>query len=94
MARDWGHHESTSCAPSGKGRGALLAEWLMSPERTDLEHDAATFGLEATTRGHVFKLLVTNQARLNPTQALAGSPVEFAPDEWRAGFNITRLLPF
>jgi hypothetical protein len=73
---------------------SVLAEWLASPQRTDLGHDAITIGLEATTRGHVFKLVITNQARMNPTQALAGSPVEFTPDEWRAGFNITRLLPF
>ncbi|MBM4183009.1 MAG: hypothetical protein FJ207_02155 [Gemmatimonadetes bacterium] len=72
----------------------LLGEWLVTPERTDLEHDPVTFGLEATTRGHVFKLVVTNQARMNPTQVLAGSEVEFTPDEWRVGFNITRLLPF
>jgi hypothetical protein len=31
---------------------------------------------------------------MNPTQFLGGSNVSFEPDEWRFGFNITRLLPF
>ncbi len=73
---------------------SLLGEWLLAPEREGLEHDPATFGIEFQTRGHFFKLLVTNQARLNPTQFLAGTPTSFEPDEWRFGFNITRLLPF
>jgi len=73
---------------------SVFGEWLISPERTDLEEDPISFGIEGATRGHVFKLVVTNQARLNPTQVLAGSRAEFAPDEWRLGFNITRLLPF
>jgi hypothetical protein len=73
---------------------SLLAEWIVSEERPDLENDAATFGLEIETRGHHFKLLVTNQARMNPAQVLAGTPTAFEPDAWRFGFNITRLLPF
>jgi hypothetical protein len=31
---------------------------------------------------------------MNPTQVLGGTPVDFEPDEWRFGFNLTRLLPF
>ena len=73
---------------------SLLAEWLLAPEREGQEHDPATFGVEFQTRGHFFKLLVTNQARLSPTQFLGGTPTSFEPDEWRFGFNITRLLPF
>lgn len=73
---------------------SVLAEWIVSEERAGLENDAVTFGVELETRGHFFKLLVTNQARMNPSQHLAGSPTPFEPDEWRFGFNITRLLPF
>jgi len=73
---------------------SLLAEWLVAEARQGLEKDAATFGVEFETRGHFFKLLLTNQPRLNPTQFLGGTPVPFEPDEWRFGFNITRLLPF
>ena len=73
---------------------SLLGEWIFSESRTDLEHDSGTFGMEIETRGHFFKLVVTNQPRMNPTQYLAGSPNEFTGDELRLGFNITRLLPF
>lgn len=73
---------------------SFLAEWIVSEARAGLEHDPVTMGFEIETRGHFFKLLVTNQARMNPTQYLAGTPTSFAPDEWRFGFNITRLLPF
>jgi hypothetical protein len=76
------------------GAVSILAEWIVSEERVGLENDAGTFGIELETRGHHFKLLVTNQARMNPTQHLAGTPSDFTPDEWRFGFNITRLLPF
>jgi len=73
---------------------SLLGEWIVSEERLGQENDAVTLGVELETRGHHFKLLVTNQARMNPTQHLAGAAVSFEPDEWRFGFNITRLLPF
>ncbi|MDH3206087.1 MAG: DUF5777 family beta-barrel protein [Gemmatimonadota bacterium] len=73
---------------------SFLAEWIVSEGRAGLENDAGTFGVELETRGHHFKLLITNQARMNPTQYLAGTRSNFEPDEWRFGFNITRLLPF
>jgi hypothetical protein len=31
---------------------------------------------------------------MNATQVFPGAAVEFEPEEWRFGFNITRLLPF
>jgi len=74
---------------------SFLAEWVVSEERPDLEYDSGTFGLEIRTRGHFFKLLVTNQHALNATQVLAGSGADFwETDNLRFGFNITRLLPF
>ena len=73
---------------------SLLAEWILGEERPDLASDSGTFGFEFETRGHFFKLVATNQPRINPTQFLGGTPFEFQPDEWRFGFNITRLLPF
>jgi hypothetical protein len=73
---------------------SFLAEWIVSEERPGLEHDAGTFGFEIETRGHFFKVLFTNQARMNPSQYLAGTPTSFEPDAWRFGFNITRVLPF
>lgn len=73
---------------------SILGEWIVSESRPGQEHDAGTFGVELETRGHYFKLVFTNQARLNPTQNLGGTPSAFEPHEWRLGFNITRLLPF
>ena len=76
------------------GSMSLLGEWIFSEERPGMENDSGTFGIEFETRGHFFKLLVTNQVRMNPTQFLGGSPFPFEAEELRLGFNITRLLPF
>ena len=78
-----------------EGAVSFLGEWIFGEARTGLGHDGGAFGIELRTRGHFFKLLVTNQSRMNPTQFLAGAPVDFGDtDAWRFGFNITRLLPF
>ena len=82
------------------GRAALtddvsfLGEWIISEERTGQPYDSGSFGFEIQTRGHFFKLLLTNQVRMNPSQVLGGSSAEFTPDEWRLGFNITRRIAF
>jgi hypothetical protein len=81
----------------------LLGEWIITEDgldpgstvAQDIEsRDSGTFGIEIATRGHVFKIVLTNQPRMNQTQVLAGSIRDFEADEWRPGFNITRLLPF
>ncbi len=76
------------------GPFSVIGEWIISEERTDMEYDTGTFGVEIETRGHFFKLVVTNQDRMNPTQFLGGTPTPFSADDLRLGFNITRLLPF
>jgi hypothetical protein len=73
---------------------SLLAEWIKSPGRAGLEHNSGTFGIELETGGHFFKVILTNQARMNPTQFLGGTPFEFKSDEWRVGFNVTRVIAF
>ncbi len=73
---------------------SVLGEWIVAGEREGLEHDAGTFGVELETGGHFFKIVLTNSARMNPTQFLGGTPFAFEADEWRLGFNITRLLVF
>jgi len=72
----------------------ILGEWVISEERPGQEFDSGTFGVELRTRGHFFKILVTNQVRMNPSQVLGGSATEFTPDDWSLGFNITRRLAF
>lgn len=73
---------------------SLFVEWIKSAPRSDLEFDSGTFGIELETGGHFFKILLTNQPRMNPTQFLGGTPFEFKADEWRVGFNVTRILAF
>jgi hypothetical protein len=73
---------------------SFLVEWNFSEPTEDFEYDAGTFGIELETGGHFFKLVLSNSERLNPAQFLPGTPHKFEPDEWRLGFNITRLLRF
>jgi hypothetical protein len=73
---------------------SFLVEWVVGDGLVGTPYDPITFGIEFNTGGHVFKLLATNQVALNPTQVLPGALYEFEPEEWRFGFNITRLLPF
>lgn len=85
-----GIHGNLAVAPNVN----ILGEWVISEERPGQEFDSGTFGVELRTRGHFFKLLVTNQVRMNPSQVLGGSATEFTPDDWSLGFNITRRLAF
>lgn len=73
---------------------SVLGEWVLTEERENLGYDPVTVGFELETGGHFFKIVVTNSARMNPSQFLGGAPFEFTPDEWRLGFNVTRLLTF
>jgi hypothetical protein len=75
-------------------RLSLLAEWILSVESVNYPHDGVSFGVEIETLGHFFKVLLTNQVRMNPTQFLLGTPYGYEGDDWRLGFNITRLLEF
>ena len=81
---------------------SFLAERIVSedrsgPQRPDPNaqaHDSGSFGLEIETRGHFFKVVLSNQQRMNPTQFLGGTADEFTPGAWRVGFNIQRKLVF
>ncbi len=73
-------------------RLSLIGEWIFSPDVGDLVYDTGSFGIEAETGGHFFKVIVSNSFRLNPAQVLAGSAEKFELDNLRFGFNITRVL--
>lgn len=74
---------------------SLFGEWIFSEAREDQEYDSGSFGVEIRTRGHFFKLVVTNQHEMNPTQTLAGATEDFLDaGSWRFGFNIQRRLRF
>ena len=76
-------------------RWSLFGEWIFSQAREDQEYDSGSFGVEIRTRGHFFKLVVTNQHQMNPTHTLAGAADDFLdPDSWRLGFNIQRTVRF
>lgn len=71
---------------------SFLVEWNPRISRDDSKYNAASFGIELETGGHFFKIILTNSTMLNPSQFLPGADYEFKSDEWRIGFNITRLL--
>ncbi len=66
----------------------------MTHDSNEQAHDSGSFGIEFETRGHFFKVVLSNQQRMNPTQVLGGTTYEFTPSEWRVGFNIQRELIF
>jgi len=73
---------------------SALGEWNFSDAWGERVEDTGSFGVELETGGHFFKLILTNAVELNPTQFLAGTAASFEPNEWRIGFNITRLIRF
>lgn len=73
---------------------SVFTEWVATEARPGQEHDAGTLGVELETGGHFFKIVLTNQTRMNPTQVLGGAPHRLASDQLRLGFNVTRLLKF
>ena len=78
---------------------SVFSEGVFAPSyagvaAADLGRDSGSIGVELETGGHFFKVVLTNQVRMNPGQYLGGAPFEFRPREWRVGFNITRLLAF
>ncbi|MCK5653208.1 MAG: hypothetical protein KAJ42_17605, partial [Gemmatimonadetes bacterium] len=73
---------------------SLAGEWNVSDPIAEFDYDAAAFGIELETGGHFFKILLTNSVFLNPSQYLVGAESPFEADEWRLGFNITRVLRF
>lgn len=56
------------------------------------QYNSFTFGVELETGGHFFKIILTNNASLNPTQYPTGADLPISAKNWRIGFNITRLL--
>ncbi len=73
---------------------SVLLESVFGDSNPETPNEPITFGIEFNTGGHVFKLLSTNQFRMNPAQFYPGAAFDFEPDAWLFGFNITRLLPF
>ncbi len=71
---------------------AVFAEWNPTISGARYQYNSFTAGLELETGGHFFKIILTNNPYINPTQFQAGADVPFDSRNWRLGFNITRLL--
>jgi Membrane bound beta barrel domain (DUF5777) len=55
-------------------------------------YNSLAIGLDIETGGHVFHIMVTNNARLNPSQYLVGADRSARDDLWRLGFGILRYF--
>ena len=68
---------------------SVFAEWNTTLSGYKNLYNPLTFGIELETGGHFFKIFLSNSSNLNTAQYLVGADLK---DEWRIGFNITRLL--
>ncbi|MBL1214348.1 MAG: hypothetical protein HND52_13400 [Ignavibacteriae bacterium] len=55
-------------------------------------HNSVAIGMDIETGGHIFHLILTNNARLNPSQYLVGADRSANDDMWRLGFGIKRYF--
>lgn len=61
-------------------------------DETGTSHNSLAIGVDIETGGHIFHLMVTNNARLNPSQYLVGADRSVSDDMWRLGFGILRYF--
>ncbi len=55
-------------------------------------YNTVAIGTAIETGGHIFNILLTNNARLNPSQYLVGADRSVDDGEWRLGFGIIRYF--
>jgi len=77
----------------GKLWGVFI-EWNPTVTGWRQHYNSVTTGIELETGGHFFKLFLSNNTNLNPSQYLAGADYKFSEGDLVFGFNITRLLQF
>lgn len=73
-------------------RWSIFFEWNPTISGWRQYYNTVTIGFELETGGHFFKILLTNNDKVNSAQFHAGSDMDFLNGEWRIGFTITRLL--
>ena len=61
-------------------------------DETGKSHNSLAIGVDIETGGHIFHFMVTNNARLNPSQYLVGADRSASDDLWRIGFGILRYF--
>jgi len=72
----------------------VLAEWIPTISGWRTAHNTVSFGIELETGGHFFKIVLSNNDLLNPSQVLAGAANSVSDGDLHIGFNITRVLAF
>jgi hypothetical protein len=61
-------------------------------DETGKSYNSLTFGIGIETGGHIFDIMITNNARLNSTQYLVGADRGAGDNNWRLGFGILRYF--
>ncbi|MEE9431560.1 MAG: DUF5777 family beta-barrel protein [Melioribacteraceae bacterium] len=61
-------------------------------DETGKSFNTVAFGTAIETGGHIFHILITNNARLNTSQYLVGADRSANDGEWRLGFGIVRYF--
>jgi hypothetical protein len=61
-------------------------------DETGKSYNSLAIGMDIETGGHIFHLIITNNARLNPSQYLVGADRSASDDMWRLGFGIKRYF--
>ncbi|MCH7827778.1 MAG: hypothetical protein IIC75_07400 [Bacteroidetes bacterium] len=61
-------------------------------DETGRSYNSLAIGIDIETGGHIFHLMVTNNARLNPSQYLVGADRSVSDDLWRLGFGVLRYF--
>lgn len=61
-------------------------------DETTKSFNSLTFGGTLETGGHIFNIVVTNNARLNPSQFIVGADDSANDDMWKFGFSIIRYF--
>lgn len=61
-------------------------------DETGKSYNTLTFGAAIETGGHIFNIMLTNNARLNSSQYLVGADRSAGSNQWRLGFGILRYF--
>jgi hypothetical protein len=59
---------------------------------TEKSYNSLAIGLDVETGGHFFKIFISNNERINPSQYLVGSDKSASGNNWRLGFVLLRIL--
>jgi len=61
-------------------------------DETGKSYNSVSFGVALETGEHIFNFVISNNARLNPSQFLIGADTAAGENSWRLGFGIIRYF--